>query len=116
MYCCYAAELSPAVQLRKQLATESERQTESELSKQADFEAAPFFSSWGSSVEPVHLISTLKAYKDLGFHPSEGLLTAAEPFLCCLQMPLPLQAALNLASLFEAFSWRPGVCAHALSA
>ncbi|KAL0022441.1 hypothetical protein WJX79_000951 [Trebouxia sp. C0005] len=97
-------------QLRKQLASESERQTEIELSKQADSEVgfAPMFPQWGASVEPLHLVSTLRAYRNLGFHPSQGLLTASEPFLCCLSEPLPLEPALDLVSLFRAFTWQPG--------
>ena len=100
------------LQLRKQLASESERQTEIELSKRADseLESAPMFPQWGASVEPLHLVSTLRAYRDLGFHPSQGLLTASEPFLCCLSEPLPLEPALDLVSLFRAFTWQPGWC------
>ncbi len=99
-----------SLQLRKQLASESERQTEIGLSRQAksEEEGSTMFPQWGSTVEPLHLVSALKAYSDLGFHPSQGLLIATEPFLCCLQDPLPLQPALDLISLFRPFTWQPG--------
>lgn len=100
------------LQLRRQLASESERQTEGELTKhsESDTNFTLGFPQQGSSVEPLHLVSTLRAYRDLGFHPSQGLLTAAEPFLSCLQQPLPLHSALDLTSLFRAFTWQPGGC------
>lgn len=105
-------ELLTAVsnQLRKQLASESERQTKLELSRQiqADSEGNSMIPLLGSSVEPLHLISILKAYRDLGYHPSQGLLIAAEPFLCCLHSLMPSGPALDLISLFGAFDWRPG--------
>lgn len=98
------------LQLRRQLASEAERQTEDELTKhsESDTNSTWGFPQQGSSVEPLHLVSTLRAYRDLGFHPSQGLLTAAEPFLSCLQQPLPLHSALDLTSLFRAFTWQPG--------
>ena len=107
--------LTVLLQLRRQLASESERQTEGELSKDTEFDTNSMlgFPHQGSSVEPLHLVSTLRAYRDLGFHPSEGLLTAAEPFLSCLQQPLPLHSALDLTSLFRAFTWQPGGCSAA---
>ena len=100
------------LQLRKQLASESERQTKLELSRQiqADSEGNSMIPLLGSSVEPLHLISILKAYRDLGYHPSQGLLIAAEPFLCCLHSLMPSGPALDLISLFGAFDWRPGQC------
>ena len=59
-------------------------------------------------VERVHLIDVLKAYHSLGYHPSQGLLTATEPFLTGQADPLPLQQALDLVTLFVTFHWQPG--------
>lgn len=75
---------------------------------EADAGEALLRPQWCTTEEPLHVISILKAYRDLGFHPSHGLLTAAEPFLSGLQHPIPLQQALDLITLFRAFSWQPG--------
>ena len=73
-----------------------------------DSEGSNVLTDWGSTVQPVHLIDVLKSYRDLGFHPSQGLLTATEPFLCSLQSLLRLESALDLVHLFRAFCWQPG--------
>ena len=95
------------MQLRKQLALEVERQVKSGQGK-AVLGNALLIPQWCTTDEPLHLISILKAYRDLGFHPSQGLLTAAEPFLSSLQIAVPLQQALDLIMLFRAFAWQPG--------
>lgn len=59
-------------------------------------------------LDPLPLIDVLKAYQSLGYHPSQGLLTAVEPFLTGQAEPLPLQQALDLITLFVTFHWQPG--------
>ncbi|KAL3148821.1 hypothetical protein ABBQ32_001701 [Trebouxia sp. C0010 RCD-2024] len=95
-------------QLRKQLALEAERQIEVEKTKETDSGAALMVPYWCTTEEPLHLINILKAYSDLGFHPSHALLTAAEPFLSSVRSPIPLQQTLDLITLFGSFSWQPG--------
>lgn len=95
------------MQLRKQLALEAERQVEVEQAE-TDHGTPLLVPYWCTTQEPLHLISILKAYSDLGFHPSHALLTAAEPFLSSVQTPIPLQQTLDLITLFRSFSWQPG--------
>lgn len=107
--------MSGLLQLRKQLALEAERQVEVDQAA-ADSEAALTVPHWCITEEPLHLISILKAYSDLGFHPSHALLAAAEPFLSSVLNPIPLQQTLDLITLFRLFAWQPGQsCALALS-
>lgn len=93
------------LQLRKQLALEAERQVEVE---QADSDHPVSIPLWCTTEEPLHLISILKAYSDLGFHPSHALLAAAEPFLSSVLSPIPLEQTLDLITLFRSFAWQPG--------
>lgn len=95
------------MQLRKQLALEAERQIEI-WQPAAGAQTAPLVPEWCTTDEPLHLISILKAYRDLGFHPSQNLLTAAEPFLSSLQNAIPLQQTVDLITLFRPFAWQPG--------
>ena len=95
------------LQLRKQLALEAERQVEVEQTA-TDSGRALLVPHWCTTEEPLHLITILKAYSDLGFHPSRALLTAAEPFLSSVLNPIPLQQTLDLIILFRSFAWQPG--------
>ena len=99
------------MQLRKQLASELERHTQLQLEAE---EAQDADGQQGSldqtqlAVGPHQLVSILKAYESLGYHPSQGLLTATEPFLAAGCDPLPMQQAMDLASLFVSFHWQTG--------
>ena len=95
------------LQLRKQLALEAERQVEVEQAA-ADADSSMLVPHWCTTEEPLHLISIMKAYSDLGFHPSHALLAAAEPFLSSVLNPIPLQQTLHLVVLFRSFAWQPG--------
>lgn len=103
-----AARTHLVMQLRKQLALEAERQIEVEKTEETDSGVALMVPYWCTTDEPLHLINILKAYSDLGFHPSHALLTAAEPFLSSVRSPIPLKQTLDLISLFGSFSWQPG--------
>lgn len=93
------------LQLRKQLALEAERRVEVE---QTDTDHPVLIPHWCTTEEPLHLISILRAYSDLGFHPSLALLAAAEPFLSSVRSPIPLEQTLHLITLFRSFAWQPG--------
>ena len=90
------------MQLREQLTAELQRRspTQSTVKETADGPKLALTS--------LQLISILKSYQALGYHPSQGLLTATEPFLTGGPEPLPLQPALDLISLFTSFHWQPG--------
>ena len=113
--CPYHEAMFLLLQLRKQLALEAERQVEVEQAA-ADSDRLLLVPHWCTTEEPLHLIGILKAYSDLGFHPSHALLAAAEPFLSSVLHPIPLQQTLDLITSFRSFAWQPGQsCALALS-
>ena len=102
------------MQLRKQLASELERQSQLQLEAEAEA-AQEAVRQQGSSLhytplalDPWQLVSILRAYESLGYHPSQGLLTATEPFLTAGCEAVPLQQALDLTSLFVSFHWQTG--------